>query len=286
MSESEYNFEPFADTPEYRRINRKIIASWIGAMVDSGVESVERLLDIATGIGTMVQLYLQELPSDWEQPEVVCLDKSRGALEVARKKLGSMVKTLTSIHAPIQEMKVPEEKVTVVLWGNGIHNLSEENQVEAVRRLVRSLQEDGWFFFNTAFYEGARPEGTKSFYRYQVRKAVRFLKDQGITRKKDQGRAEASKFRSRSHYENLVKDANLTIYEMKESEAPLYREAWEYISGFKNYAMGALHGYPVEEAQSALQKAVAPALEKYGCEDEDGELYVPRKWLRVASRLE
>jgi len=284
MGDQEYNFEPFADTKEYRDVNRKIIISWIASMVDAGVERVGRLLDIATGIGTMVQLFVEELPNDWEKPEVVCLDKSGGALKQARKRLDSLVRSLGSIHAPVEEMETLEDKANVALWGNGIHNLSEESQLEAVNRIVQNLEDDGWFFFNTAFYEGARPEDTKSFYRYKVKKAVEFLRDKGVERRKGKDRAEASKFLPKSHYRELVRRAGLRVHEVEELTAPLYQEAWEYISGFKNYALGALHGYPVEEAQVALKNAVAPALEKYGVEDEDGNLYVPRKWLRVSSR--
>lgn len=286
MGDQGYNYEPFADTEEYRDVNREIIVSWIASMIDAGTEKVERLLDIATGIGTMVQLFVEELPSDWGQPEVVCLDKSGGALEQARERLSSAVKSLSAIHTPVQQMDTLEEKVKVALWGNGIHNLSEEDQLEAIVRVASNLQQGGWFFFNTAFYEGARPEGTKSFYRYKVKKAVKFLREEGIERSKGKARAEASKFLSRSHYRELIDRAGLTLHEVDELTAPLYQEAWEYISGFKNYALGALHGYPVEEAQMALKNAVAPALEKYGIEDEDGDLYVPRKWLRVSSRLE
>lgn len=286
MGEEEYNFEPFADTKEYKDVNRRIIVSWIASIVDAGAEKVERLLDIATGIGTMVQLFVEELPSDWEQPEVICLDKSGGALEQAKRKLNSAVRSLSSMHAPVQEMEVLEDKANVALWGNGIHNLSEKDQLEAVTRIARSLEKDGWFFFNTAFYEGARPEGTKSFYRYKVKRAVKLLREKGIERSRGDSRAEASKFLSESHYRELVERAGLSVHEVEELTAPLYREAWEYISGFKNYALGALHGYPVEEAQAALKNAVAPALKKYGIEDEEGELYVPRKWLRVSSRLE
>ncbi|MCF7890332.1 class I SAM-dependent methyltransferase [Candidatus Bipolaricaulota bacterium] len=286
MEDQEYNYEPFADTEEYRNVNRKIIVRWIASLVNSGVEKVERLLDIATGIGTMVQLFVDELPSDWEQPEVVCLDKSGGALEQARERLNSAVKSLSSIHAPIQDMEALEEKANVALWGNGIHNLSEKDQLEAVTRIARNLEKGGWFFFNTAFYEGARPESTRSFYRYKVKRAVKLLRQKGIERSKDKSRAEASKFLPKSHYRELVDRAGLKVHEVEELTAPLYQEAWEYISGFKNYALGALHGYPVEEAQVALKHAVAPALEKYGIEDEEGELYVPRKWLRVSSRLE
>jgi len=286
MGDQKYNFEPFADTEEYKEVNRKIIVSWIASMVDAGVEKVERLLDIATGIGTMVQLFVEELPAGWDKPEVVCLDKSGGALEQAKNRLNALVASLSSIHAPVQEMDDLEEKAKVALWGNGIHNLSEKSQLEAVARIARNLEEGGWFFFNTAFYEGARPEETRSFYRYKVKRAVKLLREKGIERKKDRARAQASKFLPKSHYRDLVSRAGLTVHEVEELTAPLYREAWEYISGFKNYALGALHGYPVEEAQTALKNAVAPALEKYGVEDEDGQLYVPRKWLRVSSRLE
>ena len=286
MGEQKYNFEPFADTKEYRDVNRKIIVSWIASMVDAGVERVGRLLDIATGIGTMVQLFVEELPGDWEQPEVVCLDKSDGALEQARGRLGALVRTLRSIHAPVEEMDILKDKVSVALWGNGIHNLSEESQLEAVDRIARSLEDNGWLFFNTAFYEGARPDGTKSFYRYKVKKAVQLLREKGVEREKGKPRAEASKFLPRSHYRELADRAGLRVHEVEELTAPLYREAWEYISGFKNYALGALHGYPVKEAQTALKNSVAPALEKYGVEDEEGRLYVPRKWLRVSARRE
>ena len=286
MENQEYNYEPFADTEEYKDVNRKIIVNWIASMASAGVDKVERLLDIATGIGTMVQLFVEELPDDWDRPEVVCLDKSDGALEQARTRLGSIVESLSSIHAPVQKMEVLEKSVSVALWGNGIHNLSEDNQQEAVERIARSLEEGGWFFFNTAFYEGARPEDTKSFYRFKVKKAVRFLREQGVERTRDKERAEASKFLPRTHYRELVNRAGLTVQEVDELTAPLYQEAWEYISGFKNYALGALHGYPAEKAQVALKNAVEPALKKYGVEDENGDLYVPRKWLRVSSRLE
>ncbi len=286
MSETDYNFEPFANTREYRKINRKIIVSWIASMVDSGAKRVSRLLDIATGIGTMVQLFVEEIPDDWEEPEVICLDKSEGALEVARGKLEAVVKSLSSIHAPIQSMEIPKKKMNVVLWGNGIHNLSERDQAEAVSRIAKSLEAGGWFFFNSAFYEGARPEGTRSFYRYKVKKAVQYLREKGVERERGKERAEASKFHPAEHYRDLVQGAGLKVHEMEELTAPLYQEAWEYISGFKNYALGALHGYPVEEAQKALKQSVAPALEKYGVEDENGDLYVPRKWLRVSARLD
>jgi len=285
MPEADYNYESFAETPEYRRLNRKVIAGWIGLMSDAGLKKIEKILDIATGIGTMVRIFLEELPESRDIPAVVCLDKSSGALEIARQRLEGVVSSVDTIHSPVQKMEVTDRSFSVVLWGNGIHNLSVKDQREAVRRIAGSLGDDGWFFFNSAFYEGARPEGTLSFYRYQIKHAVKGLRGKGVTRNKDREKAEAAKFHPREHYSRLLEDAGFSVEDIGEITVPLYQKAWEYISGFRNYATGALHGYPVEEAQKALQSAVRPALEKHGKVDEDGKLYIPRKWLNVAGRI-
>lgn len=281
-----YNFESFAETPEYRRVNKRIIANWISLMTQAGVKRIGRILDVATGIGTMVQLFLQELPDGLGRPDVLCLDKSKGALQVANCKLKSMVNSFNTIQSPVQNMEILNDRFSIVLWGNGIHNLTESDQSEAVNRIGKVLEPGGWFFFNSAFYEEARPEDTMTFYRYQVKRAVKLLRDKGVSRERNNGRAEAAEYRSKGYYSNLVGKAGLSLQDIGEVSAPLYRQAWEYISGFRNYARGALHGYPVEEAQKALTSAVVPALEKYGEKDEEGNLYIPRRWLTVVARLE
>ncbi len=280
---TEYNFESFAETPEYRRLNREMIARWIAMMREAGEKRVERVLDIATGIGTMIRLFLEELPEELNHPEVICLDKSRGALDRTSEKLGEAVSSFKTVHATAQEMDMERTDLSVVLWGNGIHNLSQADQKEAVRRVTEALSPGGWFFFNSAFYENSRPESTLSFYRYQVKQAVRILRERGVDRERGGSRAEAAKYHPRDYYRNLVKSAGLTVQDSGEITAPLYRGAWEAISSFRNYASGALHGYPIEEAQVALRDAVSPALEKYGVEDDEGDLYIPRRWLAVAA---
>jgi len=283
--DSGYNFESFAETAEYHRVNKKIIANWISLMTKAGVKRIGRILDVATGIGTMVQLFLHELPDDLGRPDVLCLDKSKGALKVANRKLKTMVNSFNTIHSPVQSMEVLNDRFSIVLWGNGIHNLSGSDQREAVIRIGKALEPGGWFFFNSAFYKESRPKDTMSFYRYQVKCAVKILRDKGVSRERNNSRAEAAEYRSKQYYSNLVQKAGLRLQDMEEVSAPLYRQAWEYISGFRNYARGALHGYPVGEAQQALTSAVAPALEKYGEKDEEGNLYIPRRWLTIAARL-
>ena len=52
IEEEDYNYEPFADTEEYRQVNSDCITSWVEIMKQKGVNGLESILDVATGAGT------------------------------------------------------------------------------------------------------------------------------------------------------------------------------------------------------------------------------------------
>lgn len=283
---SEYVYEPFADSPEYRAVNQEIIRRWIKMITDAGTKQIDRLLDLATGVGTMVDVFLENLPKGWAQPKVYCVDLSESALEQSRRRLADKVEDLELKQCRIEELDLPENSVDVAMWGNGIHYLDEETQEKALTRIHRVLRPGGWFFFNSAFYAESRPEETLPFYRAQIAKAVRRLKTLGVGRNSKEGRVEASNFLDQAHYQNLLKQTGFAVHEMKKVAARLYKSAWESISGFSQYAAGALHGYPVDVAAEVLSEAVGPSLEEHGVRDEEGRLYIPRNWLSAAARVE
>lgn len=283
---SEYVYEPFADSAEYRAVNQEIIRRWIKMVSDAGTRQIDRLLDLATGVGTMVDVFLENLPKGWRQPKVCCVDLSDEALEQSRRRLENKVEHLELIQSPIEELELPENSVDVAMWGNGIHYLDEEAQKKALLQIRQVLKPGGWFFFNSAFYADSRPADTLSFYRAQIAKAVRKLKSLGIKRDAKEGRVEASNFLDQAYYQNLLKQTGFAVEEMKKVAARLYKSAWESISGFSQYAAGALHGYPVDVAAEVLSEAVGPSLEEHGVRDEEGRLYIPRNWLSAAARVE
>ena len=84
---TEFVYEPFADTEEYNTVNSDLIGTWIESLKGRGHEGVDRLLDIATGVGTMAKLFLDNLPTHWSTPTVICLDQSKEALEQAKRNL-------------------------------------------------------------------------------------------------------------------------------------------------------------------------------------------------------
>lgn len=285
MSEKEtYVYEPFAETEEYRKVNGEIIGGWVNIMIDRGIERVDRIMDIATGVGTMVQIFIAKLPEHFGCSEVVCLDQSSEALRRASEKLESVVSKMSFVKAKVQDAEIEKNSVDVAIWGNGIHYLTEKEQIESLSNIRRGMREGGWLFFNTAFYEGSRPPDTLPFYRAQVKNAVQDLRKRGVGREKSRSRAEAARFHPRDYYEELVQSAGFKLVEAGEYAAHLSKEAWEYISSFQQYASGALGGYPVEEASAAMKNAVAPAIMEHGSRGEDGGFFVTRNWLSVCAR--
>ena len=225
------------------------------------------------------------LPVSWRKAAVMCLDQSGEALKLAQSKLEKTVERLKLVHSSVEDMTLADNSIDIAVWGNGIHYLSEQDQLDSVKRIKQALKPGGFFFFNTAFYEEARPLETLPFYRTQVKTAVQYLKDRGVSRLRDDSRTEASKFLPRAYYEELVQQSGFKLVEAKEFAVDMKREAWEYISSFQQYAAGALRGYPVDEAVRAMREAVQPALELHGERDSDGNLYITRKWLAISSQV-
>jgi len=283
--QSDYDYEPFAATEEYKMVNQTIVRRWVDALVHSGTRPAQKVLDLATGVGTMVELFLDYLPREWAQPEVICLDQDEGALAQAKENLGSKVKNLRLLHSTVEEMDLPQNSVDVVIWGNGIHYLNEAAQQSALRNIRKTLKADGWFFFNSAFCFESRPPETIPFYRAQIRKAVGYLRARGIMREDKDARPAAGNFLPESHYQGLLQRAGFSVEEMKDVEVRVHKTALEHISGFTQYAAGALHGYRPDAAAEAMRETVAPALEEHGVRDENNELYIPRNWMEVIARV-
>ncbi len=188
------------------------------------------------------------------------------------------------IKSPIQDLDIPEGSIDIALWGNGIHYLDEKEHIESLKKIKKALKPGGYFFFNTAFYEEARPAETLPFYRTQVKNAVQFLREKGIKREKVEKKAEAAKFHPRSYYEDLVKKAGFNLVEAQEFAANLTKDAWEHISAFQQYAAGALHGYPTDSASTAMKDAVEPAIKIHGEVDNKGNFFVVRNWLAISAQ--
>jgi len=280
----DYGYEPFAQTAEYRQVNEAIVRTWVTKIYDAGNRNVERVLDLATGVGTMIELLLDTLPARATPMEIVCVDMNADALEQAAKNLKTRVESLRLVRARLQDLSLEDESVDAAIWGNGVHYLNAEEQRAACRNVRRTVRKKGWFFLNTAFYEEARPASTLAFYRSQIATAVRDLRSRGISRDRNQPHPDSANFLPLAHYRDLLQQSGFEVEEMAQIEARLYQSALEKISGFSQYAAGALHGYPPKAAAEAMRATVEPCLEEYGMRDEHGVPYISRNWLSAIAR--
>ena len=108
-----YDYEPFADTEEYREVNEACIHGWMEIMRRKGLSGIEAILDVATGAGTMVQLVFDQLPASWRKAAVMCLDQSAEALRLAQSKLEKTVERLKFVHSSVEDMTIPDESIDV-----------------------------------------------------------------------------------------------------------------------------------------------------------------------------
>lgn len=279
-----YGYEIFAETEEYLNVNKAIVAKWVTRLREKRIAGRAKVLDLATGVGTMMTLLLNALPSRERPREVVCVDMSEKALILAEQNLKGLVANLTLVHMPLQSLSLEPESVDAAVWGNGVHYLSAAEQRAACRNVRRTMRKRGWFFLNSAFYEEARPANTLGFYRSQIAGAVRYLRSRGIERDRGRRHPDSASFLPLAHYRELLEQTGFEVEQLEQIEARLYRSSLEKISGFSQYAAGALHGYPSDSAAEAMRQAVSSSLEEYGVRDEDNEPYIPRYWLSAIAR--
>jgi ubiquinone/menaquinone biosynthesis C-methylase UbiE len=264
-------------------VNDAIVRDWVATINGGNGQKIGSLLDVATGAGTMLKLLLKYLPD--QHPRIICLDEDGDALTRVKSEVAPQFPDATFLRSSVEELELPAESVQVAVWGNGIHYLRTEGQERALLGIRNALTKGGWLLFNTAFYAESRPPETRSFYRGQIRSALRQLSALGIRRETREARPPASEYQSISHYEQLLARTGFELQAKKQVAVRIYQTAMEQISGFYQYAAGALHGYRAETAADALREAVGPNIEKHGQRDEHDRPYILRNWLAIAARL-
>jgi len=276
-------FGPFAQTEEYLAVNRECVRNWMAILAD-GRKSVKDVLDLATGTGTMASIFLDTL-GDWNRyPRLTCLDRSPEALALARETLGEEDGRVVYLEGDVANLKLPSASMDIVLLGNGIHYLTETEQVSLAERVKEILRPGGYFFFNTAFFDGTIPEHTASFYQAKTREAVKILRESGIERARDAAHAEAANLKPLEHYRTLVGGAGMKLVQTRQYVVQGSLRFYQGIGSYFQYARGLLRGYPVEKAAEALIKGTQLAFDRYAETGQNGKRFILRYWLSVGAR--
>lgn len=274
------SFLPFSETAEYIDVNRRCAQVWIGEIARR-LPTVNRVLDVATGVGTMANLFFEAIDFYGFNPALICVDSSKWAVELARRNVVAGKRKVSFICADIKEAEIPE-KVDVVTWANGIHYLSPEEHRKALENISRSLNSGGFICISSAFLTESIPEQTQTFYTSTVREAARILKGDGIERVKKERKL---KYQPISYYMDLVRSVSFIHPQLRDFVVRGSLQFYRAIASFHDYAEGALPGYPIPEAARALVKGTEIAFPLHAQTGEKGERFVERRWFSITARM-
>jgi len=308
VPEAELNtsYEPFSREPEYIELNQLFIETF-------PLERVERILDLACGTGTMIDLLLSRIKRLQIQvdksaehclPKVVGLDLSRESLLLGQEHLAGLgfltppaptilenpekrADSVFLIEGTADCLPIADKTMDFVMIGNAIHMIA--NQEALFSEIARVLRPGGYFAFNTSFYAGTYVPGTEHVYIRWVQEALNYILKQdaalrasgqsGINRKRGQAaRAFSVPWLSKADYAEQLARYGLTVKMESDRTVMLNQRCFETIGSYAGLAKVLLSGYPVKLACEALAQASGETLAAVAMPE------VPRYWLEMIAQ--
>ena len=266
--QDEYGFREFAELPFYRKVNARLVDL-------SGVANAAKIVDLGCGTGGISKLILDRIDGV-KNTVIYAVDHSAAALKAAVEEIGGRKEAAVRfIHAEAQSLATSvNEQVDAVIYCNSIHYVAEKP--ELVRQIKERLSPGGVFAFNTSFYNGSHPPGTREFYRKWMMRSIRTLKrDHGLTPDRNADKTQVRVQLDAQEYNDLLVAQGFENVQMDETTVEVPLAGWHHISGFRDWIEGVMPGVPLHKGRDALQKSLREVFEEMDLES------VPRQWLAV-----
>jgi SAM-dependent methyltransferase len=232
------------------------------------------MLDVAAGTGLMTVLAQARAHALGVELDSVLLDLDLATLADARCRVPpDAVRGCVCASAS----RLPfGTAFDLVVFANSLHLLDDQAKADSLAETLRVLRRGGVLAVNSAFYDGAAPEETRPFYGRWMRRAIAEINEAQPGRKRSD-RGQAANPLSASRYVELVACAGFQLVEMRERRVLLSQSAVRAISGYWDFAMGALRATEedAEAACRALQVTVRPTFRDLRMRS------LPRRWLEI-----
>lgn len=264
-------FEPFARERAYIRVNEKLVGRMLR---QSHGRTHYQVLDIGAGTGLMTQLAFSRAHKIGAQLESVVLDADLFALREARKEVSP--EAIRGYVCSSAERLPFHEAFDMAIFANSLHLLDDQAKVDSLAEVRRVLRPGGRLAVNSTFYKGAAPDDSKGFYGRWIRRAVVEINRACPDRTKSD-RSQSMEFLDPAGYRDLITCAGFHVQEVRERRVLLSQAAVRAISGYRDFAMGALRASEgdAEQASRALQVTVRQAFRDLNMK------YLPRNWLEI-----
>ncbi len=264
-------FEPFARERAYIRVNERLIDRMLSHLPGRRRYQV---LDIAAGTGLMTVIARSRAGARGAEIDSVLLDVDLAALREARREVPPDA-VRGWVCASIDRLPLTEA-FDMAIFANSIHLLDDRAKAASLAETRRVLRPGGVLAVNSAFYEGASPDGSRPFYGRWIRRAIGEI-NRSLPHRTRSDRAQAMMSLSASGYRDLVASAGFRVLEVRERHVLLSQAAVRAISSYRDFAMGALRATEedADEASRALQMTVQATFHDLKMK------YLPRRWLEV-----
>jgi ubiquinone/menaquinone biosynthesis C-methylase UbiE len=286
-------YEPFSQQPEYIKVNNEFLQSL-------PLNSINRVLDLACGTGTLAEILLAIRP----EVGIVGIDISATSLDIGRRhfmELGLLAQNQAELDQRIAEQRggvlfvegsadiLPFEfdSFDLVMMGNSIHMLPDKDKL--LSAIHRVLKPEGLFAFNSAFFVGTYPEGTEYVYTEWIKSALGYITEQdealrkagkpGITRKRGQVKKAFNKgWMTADQWLSLLQQNSFRVQHSGFRTMLWTQESFETVGAYSGFAEVMMSGYPAEVASQSLQEGAKKAFSACGVSA------IPRYWLEIAAR--
>ena len=266
MSEG-FTLEKFAQHPFYQDVNRRLVAL-------TGLHRGQSVVDLGAGTGAVTRLLVEQV--DCPESEVIAVEPSESAIEVARRNLENIGEAVVRfVQGGAEKLsQLVKKPVDAVFFCNAIHLVPEKDQV--LQEIKRTLNQDGTFSFNTSFYEGAEPTEAEQFYRRWMMRALRVLKTQyGMM--PERTRTEARHRLTEDEYVRLLEQNGFKIRSKEVMTVQMPLGGFEDISRYSLWIEGVLPGVPLEAGRDSLIEGARQAFRELELKTS------PRNWLLVVA---
>jgi len=263
-----FTLEKFAENSFYQEVNRRLVAL-------AGLRPGQRVVDLGAGTGAVTRMLVEQVACE-EKAEVIAVEPSESALEVARRNVESVRGTVVRfVQGGAEKLsQMVRRPVDAVFFCNAIHLLKEKAPV--VQEVYRTLRAGGTFSFNTSFFQGAEPPESEQFYRRWMYRALRALKSRyGIM--PEHSKVEARLRLTEDEYLGLLEGGGFRVKAKEVVQVQMPLKGFEDISEYGLWIEGVLPGVPLEAGCEALKQGAREAFAELGIKTS------PRNWLLVVA---
>ncbi len=261
------SFADFSADPAYMELNKEFVERVVESNAPSSV------VDLGCEAGVVTALIAAKLP---KAAALLGVDPSATALRIAERSLQKFDHVSTTfIRGTAEEIaQFVKDPVDLVFFCNAIHLVPDK--VRVVREIASVLKPGGAFAFSTAFFRGAEPEETLSFYRGWLFRALRSLR-KTYNMIPDKEKAPARLGLAVDEYRELLENADLVPSAMDVLKVDLSLTACRALTRFEDFVGGVLPGIPSEVGSTVLEQTLIETFEALNMRA------LARNWLLVVA---